>query len=219
MKLSEQEIRVLGCLIEKSQATPEYYPMTVNGIVTACNQKTSREPVVRYSADDVEDSLQQLKEKSLCVFVAGSGRALKYAQRCGANGLGLSKAQCAVLSIMFLRGPQTAGEINSRSRRQFQFESLDDVQKTFESLMSPDNLFIEPGPRRSGQKEVRYRHLFKLYEDNVDEEQVEEAVPSLRHEVKELQQKVAGLEDENARLERRLMQVEETVAKLKEDLY
>src|SRR5574341_863313 len=111
MQLSAEEARVLGCLIEKSQATPEYYPMTLNALVAACNQKTSRDPVVEYSSEEVEDAIARLKDKGLCAAISGAGRVIKYTHRGGENGLGLTSAQLAALSILLLRGPQTVGEI------------------------------------------------------------------------------------------------------------
>lgn len=211
-RLSSEEARVLGCLIEKSQATPEYYPLTLNALIAACNQKTSRDPVVDYTSEEVEEALRHLREKNLCAFVAGEGRVLKYAHRCGDNGLGLSPAQQATLSLMLLRGPQTIGEIKNRSGRQHEFASLEEVQEVVNALMEREPSLAEQAPRQPGQKEVRYRHLFFEYENENETASIVAASPSLRHEVEELK----GI---MAEMQTRLRSLEETVAKMKADLY
>ncbi len=210
--LSPEEARVLGCLIEKSQATPEYYPLTLNALVAACNQKTSRDPVVDYTSEEVEEALRHLRDKNLCAFVAGEGRVLKYAHRCGDNGLGLSPAEQAALSLMLLRGPQTIGEIKNRSGRQHEFASLEEVQEVVAALMGREPSLAEQAPRQPGQKEVRYRHLFFEYENEIETASPVAASPSLRHEVEELK-------DTLAEMQTRLNNLEETVAKMKADLY
>lgn len=205
MLLSAEETRVFGCLIEKSQATPEYYPMTLNALIAACNQKTSRDPVVEYSADEVEDALRNLKQKGLCAFVSGEGRVMKYAHRAGENGLDLSTAQLAALSVMLLRGPQTIGEIKGRTERQFEFSSLEAVEHTLESLMGGAKIFVEKMPRRAGQKEDRYRHLFFVHHDEAAEAEETSGTTSLRTEVEEMKKRIVALE--------------EAIAKIKRDLY
>lgn len=210
--LSPEEARVLGCLIEKSQATPEYYPLTLNALVAACNQKTSRDPVVEYTSEEVEEALRHLREKNLCAFVAGEGRVLKYAHRCGDNGLGLSPAEQAALSLMLLRGPQTIGEIKNRSGRQHEFASLEEVQDVVNALIEREPSLAEQAPRQPGQKEVRYRHLFFEYENENETASPVVAPSSLRHEVEELRNMVAEMQT-------RLRSLEETVVKMKADLY
>ena len=185
--LSPEEIRVLGALIEKSQATPEYYPMTLNALMNACNQKSSRDPVVEYDEDIVEDALTELRGKGLVAFASGTGRTLKYMHRAGQNGLGLSPAQAAAMSILMLRGPQTTGEIRARAGRQFNFQSIEAAQPTMDSLLQRDNPYIEEAPRASGQKETRYRHRFCIYDDSAQEDGAPaEGGVSLRSEVAEL---------------------------------
>lgn len=205
MLLSAEEARVFGCLIEKSQATPEYYPMTLNALVAACNQKTSREPVVEYTSEEVEAALAGLKEKGLCAFVSGDGRVMKYAHRGGENGLELSPAQLAALSILLLRGPQTVGEIKGRTERQHEFSTLEEVEQTIESLMSGEERFVEKAPRRAGQKEDRYRHLFFAYHDEAEEAPEASGAPSLRDEIEAMKRRIAALETE--------------IEKIKKDLY
>jgi uncharacterized protein YceH (UPF0502 family) len=211
MTLSPEAARLLGCLIEKSQATPEYYPMTLNALVAACNQKNSRDPVVDFSDEEVDDALKQLRDQGLCAFVSGEGRVMKYAHRCGEGGLELSPAQQAALSLMLLRGPQTPGEIKNRSGRQYDFGSLEEVQEVVNTLINRDPSLAEQSPRQPGQKEVRYRHLFFEHVDGA-EEAAAAATSSLRAEVAELKSK-------QAQTQMRLERLEEIVAKMKADLY
>ncbi len=212
MKLSPEAARVFGCLIEKSQATPEYYPMTLNALVAACNQKTSRDPVVEYSSEEVEAALGELKEKGLCAFVSGDGRVMKYAHRGGENGLDLSHAQLAALSLILLRGPQTLGEIKGRAGRQYEFASLEEAQEVIESLIARTPAWLEQAPRQAGQKETRYRHLFFEYAEAVEESSKEPVSSSLRMEVETLKQLVGAMQERMEVLEKELRQI-------KTDLY
>ncbi len=212
MKLSPEAARVLGCLIEKSQATPEYYPMTLNALVAACNQKTSREPIVEYGSDEVEAALTELKEKGLCAFVSGDGRVKKYAHRGGENGLDLSQAQLAILSIILLRGPQTLGEIKARSGRQHEFATLEEVQEVIDSLEDRTPALLEQAPRQAGQKETRYRHLFFAYAEESEEPAQDVSSSSLRSEVETLKHLVNVMQERIEVLEKELRQI-------KTDLY
>ena len=211
MKLSPEAARVFGCLIEKSQATPEYYPMTLNALCAACNQKTSRDPVVEYGAEEVKAALGELREKNLCAFVSGDGRVMKYAHRGGESGLNLSPAQLAALSLIFLRGPQTAGEIKARAGRQHEFVSLEEAQEVIESLEDRTPALLEQAPRQAGQKEIRYRHLF--FEHAEERETAKEAASSsLRVEVETLKQLVNTMQE-------RMEMLESEIAQIKSDLY
>lgn len=212
MKLSFEAARVFGCLIEKSQATPEYYPMTLNALVAACNQKTSREPIVDYGSEEVESALDELKEQGLCAFVSGDGRVMKYVHRGGENGLGLSSAQLAALSIMLLRGPQTLGEIKARCARQYEFHSLEEVQDVLTELETRAPALLEPAHRQAGQKETRYRHLFFEYAEANAEVVKEMASSSLRMEVETLKQTVSEMQE-------RIERLEAEVRGIKKDLY
>lgn len=212
MKLSLEAARVFGCLIEKSQATPEYYPMTLNALVAACNQKTSREPIVDYASEEVEAALDELKEQGLCAFVSGDGRVMKYVHRGGENGLGLSSAQLAALSIMLLRGPQTLGEIKARCGRQYEFQSLEEVQEVLTELETRAPALIEQAHRQAGQKETRYRHLFFEYAEGNTETVKEIASSSLRLEVDTLKQAVSEMQE-------RIERLEAEVRGIKKDLY
>ncbi len=218
--LTPEEVRVLGCLIEKSQATPEYYPMTLNALMTACNQKTSREPVVDYDDSTVEDALTDLRSKGLVAFASGSGRALKYMHRAGQNGLGLSPAQATVMSIIMLRGPQTAGEIKARAGRQFNFPSVESVQHSIDSLTGKEHPYLEEAPRMVGQKEVRYRHLFYTYEDGeAGVEEAPESHGSLRKEIEGLKETIRLMQKDITYLRNILTAIQGDVMGMQEDLY
>ncbi|MBR9974550.1 MAG: YceH family protein [Bacteroidetes bacterium] len=218
--LTTEEIRVLGALIEKSQATPEYYPMTLNALLNACNQKSSREPVVEFDDDIVEDALTELRGKGLVAFASGTGRTLKYMHRAGQNGLGLSPAQAAAMSILMLRGPQTTGEIRARSGRQFTFSSMEAAQQTMDSLLNRDNPYIEEAPRALGQKETRYRHRFFIYDDSAAEgETPAEGGVSLRSEVAELRETLKQFQKEMNNLRNIVTALQGDVMVMKEDLY
>ena len=218
--LTQEEIRVLGALIEKSQATPEYYPMTLNALTNACNQKSSRDPVVEYDEDIVEDALTELRGKGLVAFASGTGRTLKYMHRAGQNGLGLSPAQAAAMSILMLRGPQTTGEIRARAGRQFTFSSMEAAQQTMDSLLNRDNPYIEEAPRALGQKETRYRHRFFIYDDSAAEgETPTEGGVSLRSEVAELRETLKQFQKEMNNLRNIVTALQGDVMVMKEDLY
>jgi uncharacterized protein YceH (UPF0502 family) len=186
--------------------------MTLNGLCAACNQKTSRDPVVEYSAEEVEEALNELKEKSLCTFVSGDGRVMKYAHRGGENSLGLSQAQLAALSLILLRGPQTAGEIKGRAGRQYEFASLEEAQEVIDSLIARSPSLLEQAPRQAGQKETRYRHLFFEYAQESEAPAKEVASSSLRVEMEGLKQLVGELRERIEVMEKELRQI-------KTDLY
>jgi uncharacterized protein YceH (UPF0502 family) len=128
------EIRVLGALIEKDITTPEYYPLTVNSLQNACNQKSSRDPVVQFDERTVEQALETLKNKHLVVRVSGAGhRVEKFAHRLG-EVLNLGRREMALLCVLMLRGPQTVGELRGRTERMHEFNDLDEVERVLETL-------------------------------------------------------------------------------------
>lgn len=158
--LNAADVRVLGALIEKEATTPEYYPLSLNALVNACNQKSNREPVVDYDADTVLEALESLREKRLAVIITGNGRVTKYGQRISET-LNLGRRELAVLCTLLLRGPQTLGEIKDRSERMFAFSDLAEAEGLLQKLEdSPDGPLVKKLPRQPGQKEARYMHLF-----------------------------------------------------------
>ncbi len=157
--LSAEEIRVLGVLMEKSKTTPEYYPMTINAITVASNQKSSRKPVVQYDDHIVVLALDMLKKKGLIsTATGGSSRSTKYKHNF-AIVFPVLPSDVAILCLLLLRGAQTPGELNTNSGRLYEFESLEDVQSVLERLSLTEVPYVMQIPKRPGQKEIRYIHL------------------------------------------------------------
>ena len=153
--LTDEEVRVLGCLMEKEMATPEYYPLTQNALTNACNQKSNRDPVVSYDENTVIYALNGLRERKL-IRQSNLSRVAKYEQ-IFAQELKLVPREQAIICILLVRGPQTVGEIRSRSERLYAFSDLDEVQKTISNL--EDMQLVTALPRQPGRKECRYSHL------------------------------------------------------------
>ena len=158
--LSAEEARVLGCLIEKERTTPEYYPMTVNALVAACNQKTNRNPVVEYDELTIEQTIRSLDNKGIIGLTrASGGRTLKYLHK-AEDAYEVDSEQLAILAVLLLRGPQTPGELRSRAERYFSGEqALNKVEVLLNDLMSRSGPLVERLPREPGQKENRFRTL------------------------------------------------------------
>lgn len=196
--LNAEELRVLGVLMEKSKTTPEYYPMTINSITAACNQKTSRKPVVQYDEQTVTLTLDILKRKGLIsTATGGSSRAIKYKHNF-AIVFPVTPQEVAILCLLMLRGAQTPGELNTNSGRLYEFESLEEVQSVLERLSDPEMPYVLQLPKRAGQKETRYIHLLSGIPDLTQDEMTDE------------QYSKPGTE-----MESRLAKVEEELAELK----
>ncbi len=196
--LDAAQIRVLGALMEKCKTTPDYYPMTLNGLAAACNQKTSRKPVVQYDDSTITSALNALKIAGLIsTATGGSIRNIKYKHNF-AIVFPVLPAEVAVMCLLFLRGPQTPGEINTNSGRLYEFETLEEVQQVLEKLANEEPAYIKQLPRKPGQKEVRYMHLFSGNIEALEEEYIAEESPKA-----------------NNGLEERLSKVEEELAELK----
>jgi uncharacterized protein YceH (UPF0502 family) len=160
MQLDDVEVRVLGALMEKEIATPEYYPLSLNALVNACNQKSNREPVVSYDEDTVETALDGLRAKGLAARISGHDmRVPKHAHRLS-EVINLGRREAAVLCVLMLRGPQTVGELRGRTERLYPFDDLEAVDACLTRLMEwdPEPLAARL-PRQVGYKEVRYAHL------------------------------------------------------------
>ncbi len=200
-KLTETEIRVVGCLIEKQLTTPEYYPLTLNALVAACNQKTSREPVVSFSEETVEKALDSLREKNLAyVFYGSTSRVPKY-KHLVPDVFELTPSEVAVVCVLMLRGAQTLGELRERTGRLYEFSALGEVAETLDGLMKREEPLISRLERQPGQKEIRFFHLLSgeapavntsvLPENNKMEidrlTKLEQEVESLRGELVALQ--------------------------------
>jgi uncharacterized protein YceH (UPF0502 family) len=158
-KLTETEARVIGALIEKQLTTPEYYPLTLNALVAACNQKTNREPVVSYSEQTVQKSLDDLREKNLAyVFYGSTSRVPKYKHILD-KVYELEPPEIAVLCVLMLRGAQTLGELRERTSRLYEFSGLGEVNETLDALERREEPLVVKLERQPGQKEARFAHL------------------------------------------------------------
>src|SRR6202166_3399803 len=180
------EVRVLGALIEKDITTPEYYPLTVNSLQNACNQKSSREPVVNYDETTVQQALELLKNKGLVIRISGAGhRVEKYGHTLGEK-LNLGRREMALLCVLMMRGPQTVGELRGRSERMHNFEDLEEVERCLEALAARD-----PDPLVTPMPRGRWAHLLGGPPEDVAEAAPEKAgleqrVSALEHEVEQL---------------------------------
>jgi uncharacterized protein len=204
--LDPVEVRVLGALIEKEATTPEYYPLSLNALVNACNQKSNRDPVVEYDPDTVEDAVERLREKKLALTIVGSGRVKKYAQRISET-LNLGRRELAVLCTLLLRGPQTLGEIKDRSERMFAFADPGETEGVLDKLAEwPEHSLIKKLPRHPGQKEPRYAHL--LSGEPRAEPPVETAAPTQPTRIAQLEQQLQELRSEFNDLKRRFDDLE-----------
>jgi uncharacterized protein len=206
--LDAAEVRVLGALLEKEATTPEYYPLSLNALINACNQKSNRDPVVDYDEDTVYDAVNRLREKKLALTITGSGRVNKYAQRISET-LNLGRRELAALCTLLLRGPQTVGEIKDRSERMFSFADTSEAEGVLEKLAEwPAGALVAKIPRQTGQKEARYAHLLSgelaLKSSAVDAQtpsappvrvaQLEQELHQLRMEFEELKRRFDDLE-------------------------
>ncbi|HRQ63710.1 MAG TPA: DUF480 domain-containing protein [Xanthomonadaceae bacterium] len=200
------QARVLGCLIEKSLTTPEQYPLTQNAVVVACNQKTSREPVMDLEPGAVGHALRTLEDRKLVKCVYGA-RAQRYEHSADA-GLAITPKQRVLLALLMLRGPQTAAELLSRSDRMLRFHDLDDVRTTLERLCQREPALVVQVPRGPGQREDRYSHLLCGEPDlsaiaqpaaGAARNALESRIEELEHEVASLAERIASLESQIVR--------------------
>jgi uncharacterized protein YceH (UPF0502 family) len=196
---SPVELRVLGCLIEKQRTTPDAYPLSLNALRLACNQSTNRDPVLAYDEETIRAALQRLGSRGWTRLASGAGsRAVKY-RHLFDEALGLDDAGLALLAVLMLRGPQTLGELRSRTERLHRFDSPAAVEEALASLGERE--LVTKLPRRPGQKEERFAHL--LGEEDVGANAPSPAVvaaPAEDDRVARLEARVAALEEELAEL-------------------
>jgi uncharacterized protein YceH (UPF0502 family) len=158
--LSPVAARVLGSLVEKEITTPEYYPLSLNALANACNQKNNREPVMNLDEDQIRQALHQLEDDGLAGAARGTdSRVAKYEHRMQ-EVFNFTRGEIAVVCVLLLRGPQTPGELRGRSERMHRFEELSDVQSTLQRLMQREPPLVKVLQRQPGTKEARYAHLF-----------------------------------------------------------
>ncbi|PYS00074.1 MAG: DUF480 domain-containing protein [Acidobacteria bacterium] len=185
-RLSDTEVRVLGALIEKEITTPDYYPLSLNGLVAACNQSSNRNPVVHFDEGTVAHAANSLLEKKLVHLVdRGESRVTKY-RHVLYEAMSLGRPAIAVMCVTMLRGPQTVGEIRTRSNRLYNFSSLEEVEITLNSLMTGEPPLIVRLPRQSGQKEIRYAHLLSGEVSLTEPEAEPDRIGKLEKEVDDL---------------------------------
>ncbi len=207
MILNPVEARVLGAMIEKEATTPEYYPLSLNALVNACNQKSNREPVMELDDETVRTALESLREKRLAVVISGGSRVLKFGQRISET-LNLGRRESAVLCVLLLRGSQTLGELKDRSERMYSFADLSETERVLEKLAEwPGGALAMKLGRQPGQKEARYAHLLAgeppleaIKEPSLASSgasrvaQLEETVAQLRSELNDLKNRFDELE-------------------------
>ena len=206
--LTDVEVRVLGSLIEKDITTPDYYPLSLNALVNACNQKNNRDPVMTLEEDSVSHALGTLQEKRLAGPASGAdSRVTKYEHRLQ-EVFNFDRREIAILCVLLLRGPQTPGELRSRTERMFRFEALDDIVSTLDRLGRRQPPLAAILPRQPGTKESRYLQLFsgdappaellpvrapvRSSPDNDRLGHLENEVLELKREVVEMQQQLAA---------------------------
>ena len=208
--LSDEEVRVAGCLVEKETTTPDYYPLTLNALLSACNQKSSRDPVVSYSEQTVREALESLREKGLVhVITTSDGRVPRY-RHVFVEALRLTRAQAAALCVLMLRGPQTPGEIRQRTGRLYEFASLEEVEETLRELMSREAQTLAVRlERQAGTKESRYAHLLAgevsgAAAPGAVDAPTDKTTSSAGERIQTLQEEVASLREQIGELERHI---------------
>jgi uncharacterized protein YceH (UPF0502 family) len=203
--LDSEEVRVLGALIEKEATTPEYYPLSLNALVNACNQKSNRHPVVSYDEETVLQAIERLRDKKMSAVIMGSGRVNKYGQRFS-ELLNLGRRELALMCTLLLRGPQTLGELSGRSERMHAFEDLEQVEHTLQRLADHEaGKLVMRLTKSPGQKEARFAHL--LAGEPAEEDMVNYAAAATAQggdRIGALETEVAALREEVGELRRQL---------------
>jgi uncharacterized protein YceH (UPF0502 family) len=194
LQLNEVEVRVLGSLIEKDITTPDYYPLSLNALVNACNQKNNREPVLTLDEGSVRQALSSLQEKRLAGPAGGAdSRVTKYEHRLQ-EVFNFDRREIAIVCVLLLRGPQTPGELRGRTDRMYRFEALDDVHSTLQRLMEREPSLVRVLPRQPGTKESRYMQLFAG--DTMPPTELAASEPAVARSRNPDEQRLAALETE-----------------------
>lgn len=211
--LNNIEVRVLGSLIEKELTTPEYYPLSLNSLTNACNQKSNRDPVTALTEEDVVRALDSLRFKQFVVLSADGGRVSKY-RHLLAEKLGLMPAELAVLCELLVRGPQTTGELRTRGERMYPFGDLTAVEEVLQELIQRENPLITLMPRQPGRKEGRYAQLFSALPE-CGEENSEHRPEAARLRVVAENDRIAKLEEEVAALRGEVAELQQMMTAFK----
>lgn len=196
--LNSVEVRVLGSLIEKEITTPEYYPMSLNALMNACNQKSNRDPVMNLSEHEVVTAIDTLKDKKLCWQFSSAGARVPKFEHNFRSLFPFSKEEIAIICVLLLRGSQTIGEIRIRTDRMHSFSSLEEVEKTLQGLIErSDGPFVFELPRQPGHKESRFIHLFSGFPElTAAEESVSVASGHKVSEITKENERLIVLEEE-----------------------
>ncbi|HET8825632.1 MAG TPA: YceH family protein [Terriglobales bacterium] len=214
LQLTDIEARVLGALIEKDITTPDYYPLSLNALVNACNQKNNREPVMNLDENGVRDALSSLQEKRLAGPAGGAdSRVTKYEHRLQ-EVFNFDRRETALLCVLLLRGPQTPGELRGRTERMYRFETLDDVQSGLQKLMDRQPPLARVLPRQPGTKESRYMHLFSG--DVAVDYVPPTATPMARVSGDQAEMRITSLETEISSLRREIAELRRELAEFKQ---
>jgi len=211
--LTEIETRVLGSLIEKDITTPDYYPLSLNALVNACNQKNNRDPVMTLDEAAVRDALASLQEKRMAGPASGAdSRVTKFEHRLQ-EVFNFDRREIAIVCVLLLRGPQTPGELRSRTDRMYHFEALDDIVSTLDRLAQRQPSLAAILPRQPGTKESRYTHLFSgeppMSSEDLHVARAPSPTPAGANSTPD---RLATLEEEVSRLRRDLSEVQQQLA-------
>ncbi|HVW86908.1 MAG TPA: YceH family protein [Bryobacteraceae bacterium] len=205
--LKPEELRVLGSLIEKESTTPEYYPLTLNSLTTACNQKSNRWPVADYADHDVINAIAGLRSHGFAAEISGGSRVPKYAQRF-TEKLNMGRRETAILCVLMLRGQQTIGEIKGRTERMYQFADLDEVETVLHKLIErPDGALVQKLAPAPGMKEPRYAQTLGGPVEQVAAQTQTTAATPQPDRLAALEAEVSQLREEVTELKRRLDEV------------
>ncbi len=201
--LNEFETRVLGSLIEKEITTPEYYPQSLNALTNACNQINNRDPVVLYGEQQVLRAVESLRDKRLATAISGGdSRVVKYGHK-ATDTLALPRPEIAIICVLLLRGPQTIGELRTRTARMHEFATLADVQTTLQALSARAEPLVTMLPRQVGTKEPRYAHLLAgevIIAPSTTEPPFTSIAPASPDRITQLETEVASLRTELSEL-------------------
>ncbi len=210
--LTEIETRVLGSLIEKDITTPDYYPLSLNALVNACNQKNNRDPVMTLSEQPVREALTTLQEKRLAGPAGGAdSRVTKFEHRLQ-EVFNFDRREIAALCVLLLRGPQTPGELRTRTERMYHFEALEDVVSTLDRLSQRDPPLSAILNRQPGTKESRYTHLFSGLPQEADLAGARSAAGGATNTTPSIAERISHLEEEVALLRREFSEVQQQLA-------
>jgi uncharacterized protein len=211
--LNDVEVRVLGCLIEKEMTTPEYYPLSLNALTNACNQKSNRDPVMALAEEDVVRALNRMRFNQLTVVSGESSRVAKYRHLLAEN-MGLVPAELAVICELLVRGPQTVGELRTRCERMYSFPDPAAIEEVLKELTEREDPLIVRLPRQPGRKEARNAHLFSGMPDLTASEHETSPEPA-RARVQAENERIVKLEEDVALLRSEVAGLRQTVEEFK----